>query len=75
MIDQHHDAAVESGARIVPSCGFDCIPVDLGVYFVQEQMRVNGSVMASWLRTLLRVRIKRSSRYWNQQLNKRMAIS
>ncbi|MEJ6682347.1 MAG: saccharopine dehydrogenase NADP-binding domain-containing protein [SAR86 cluster bacterium] len=36
MIAQHHDAAVKSGARIVHSCGFDSIPFDLGVYFLEQ---------------------------------------
>src|SRR5690606_12387026 len=35
MIDQHHQAAAQSGARIVHSCGFDSIPSDLGVWFLQ----------------------------------------
>jgi short subunit dehydrogenase-like uncharacterized protein len=36
MIDQHYDAAQASGARIVHCCGFDSIPSDLGVYFIQK---------------------------------------
>ncbi|MEH6389753.1 saccharopine dehydrogenase family protein [Pseudomonas profundi] len=36
MIDAHADAARASGARIVFSCGFDSIPFDLGVYFLQQ---------------------------------------
>lgn len=36
MIDQYSDEAQESGARIVHSCGFDSIPFDLGVYYVQK---------------------------------------
>ncbi len=36
MITKHHDAAVKSGARIVHSCGFDSIPFDLGVYFLEQ---------------------------------------
>jgi short subunit dehydrogenase-like uncharacterized protein len=36
MIDAHHDAARDSGARIVFSCGFDSIPFDLGVMTLQE---------------------------------------
>lgn len=36
MIDAHGDAAKASGARIVFSCGFDSIPFDLGVYFLQQ---------------------------------------
>ncbi len=37
MIDTHTDAAAASGARIVHSCGFDSIPSDLGVWYVQQQ--------------------------------------
>ncbi len=36
MIDKYGAQAMESGARIVFSCGFDSIPFDLGVYFLQE---------------------------------------
>ena len=36
MIDDHESAAIESGARIVHSCGFDSIPSDLGVFFTQN---------------------------------------
>jgi len=37
MMDKYQDAAKQSGARIVNSCGFDSIPSDLGVYFTQQQ--------------------------------------
>lgn len=36
MIDAHESAAKASGARIVFSCGFDSIPFDLGVWFLQQ---------------------------------------
>ncbi|HSL17697.1 MAG TPA: saccharopine dehydrogenase [Methylomirabilota bacterium] len=36
MIDRHHDAAREVGARIVHCCGFDSVPSDLGVQTLQE---------------------------------------
>jgi short subunit dehydrogenase-like uncharacterized protein len=39
MIDAHEAAARASGARIVFSCGFDSIPFDLGVWFVQQAAR------------------------------------
>jgi short subunit dehydrogenase-like uncharacterized protein len=39
MIDAHHAAAQTSGARIVFSCGFDSIPFDLGVFFLQQAFR------------------------------------
>jgi short subunit dehydrogenase-like uncharacterized protein len=37
MITQYGDTARRSGARIVPSCGFDSIPSDMGVWYLQEQ--------------------------------------
>ena len=39
MIDAHHHRARETGARIVHSCGFDSIPSDLGVLYVQQEMQ------------------------------------
>ncbi len=36
MIQRHHAAALASGARIVFSCGFDSVPFDLGVRFLQH---------------------------------------
>ena len=36
MIDAHEETAKASGARIVFSCGFDSIPFDLGVFYLQE---------------------------------------
>ncbi|MHA7872632.1 MAG: saccharopine dehydrogenase family protein, partial [Hyphococcus sp.] len=39
IIDAYQDQAAASGARIVHSCGFDSIPFDLGVYYVQKLAR------------------------------------
>lgn len=36
MIDAHQSEAERSGARIVNSCGFDSIPSDFGVFFLQQ---------------------------------------
>ncbi len=36
MIDQHHATAQAQGVKIVHSCGFDSIPSDLGVMFLQQ---------------------------------------
>ncbi len=48
MIDEHHDAATESGARIVNCCGFDSIPMDIGVHFIQQEAnRRHGSYCSS----------------------------
>ncbi len=37
MIDAHDETAKKSGARIVFSCGFDSIPFDLGVWYLQQE--------------------------------------
>lgn len=39
MIAKYGDAAKASGARIVFSCGFDSIPFDLGVFYLQQQAK------------------------------------
>jgi short subunit dehydrogenase-like uncharacterized protein len=36
MIDAHEATAKSSGARIMFSCGFDSIPFELGVYFLEQ---------------------------------------
>jgi saccharopine dehydrogenase (NAD+, L-glutamate forming) len=38
MYVRHHATAVESGARLVHSCGFDSIPHDLGAQFTVQQL-------------------------------------
>jgi short subunit dehydrogenase-like uncharacterized protein len=37
MIQRYEARAQQSGARIVHCCGFDSIPSDMGVYFLQQQ--------------------------------------
>ena len=37
MIDRYEDIARASGARIVHCCGFDSLPSDLGVHFLQQE--------------------------------------
>jgi short subunit dehydrogenase-like uncharacterized protein len=44
MIDAHHEAAVSSGARIVHTCGFDSLPSDLGVHWLQREMLAQEGV-------------------------------
>ena len=38
MIDEHHEKASEEGTRIIPSCGYDSIPSDMGVFYSVQQM-------------------------------------
>ena len=46
MIDQHHEAARASGARIVHTCGFDSIPSDIGTWHLQETLRARHGAPA-----------------------------
>lgn len=39
MVDQYHEAAKASGARISFSSGFDSIPFDLGVFMLQKEAK------------------------------------
>ena len=36
MIDAHQDEAAQTGAKIVHCCGFDSVPMDMGVWFLQH---------------------------------------
>ena len=39
LIAQHHDAAAASGTRIIPFCGFDSVPSDIGVWLMMQTMQ------------------------------------
>jgi short subunit dehydrogenase-like uncharacterized protein len=39
MIDQYQDVAIKTGARIIPFCGFDSVPSDLGAWLVTQAMQ------------------------------------
>lgn len=36
LIDRHHAQAMREGTRIIPCCGFDSVPSDLGAWLVAE---------------------------------------
>jgi short subunit dehydrogenase-like uncharacterized protein len=38
LIDRHHEQAARDGTRIIPCCGFDSVPSDLGTLLVVEAM-------------------------------------
>ncbi len=54
MIERYGAAAKASGARIVFSCGFDSVPFDLGVYFVEEAARAKLGAPAPRVRGRVR---------------------
>ncbi len=39
MIAQHHAAAEANGTRIIPFCGFDSVPSDLGTWLITQAMQ------------------------------------
>lgn len=39
MIDRHHAQALATGVRIVPLCGFDSVPSDLGTWLLVQAMQ------------------------------------
>ena len=44
MIDAHQQDAEASGARILHAAGFDSVPSDLGVWFLQREMKARFGV-------------------------------
>ena len=54
MINEHAEQAKETGARIVFSCGFDSIPFDLGIYFLQKEVIAQHGHPASNVRGRVR---------------------
>jgi short subunit dehydrogenase-like uncharacterized protein len=54
MIGAHEAQAKASGSRLVFSCGFDSIPFDLGVYFVQEAAKARWGDYAKRVRGRVR---------------------
>ena len=54
MIEMHSQTAQASGARIVFSCGFDSIPFDLGVYYLQQAAKESSGTVISRVRGRVR---------------------
>jgi short subunit dehydrogenase-like uncharacterized protein len=57
MLQRHEAAARASGARLVHCCGFDSIPSDLGVFFLQQES--SRRFGAACTRVAMRVRALR----------------
>jgi short subunit dehydrogenase-like uncharacterized protein len=54
MINEYSSKASETGARIVFSCGFDSIPFDLGVLFLQNEVKNQIGKTANKVRARVR---------------------
>ena len=46
MINRHHEEAKINGSKIVHACGFDSIPSDMGVYFIQREAKAKRGIIA-----------------------------
>ena len=38
LIEKHHEEALRKGIRIIPSCGFDSIPSDIGTFYAVRSL-------------------------------------
>ncbi|KAJ3011757.1 hypothetical protein HKX48_006651 [Thoreauomyces humboldtii] len=47
VIDEHHEKAKADGTLIIPSCGFDSIPSDLGAFMIADHFAKQGRHTAS----------------------------
>ena len=56
LIDRHHDRAAADGTRIIPCCGFDSIPSDLGSYLVVRHMQKKGNVDCREVKSFYQIR-------------------
>ena len=54
MIDQHHETAKANGTKIVHTCGFDSIPSDMGVYFMQKEAMAQTGQRAKQIKMFVR---------------------
>ena len=43
LVDELQETAERTGARLVPSCGFDSVPSDLGVLMLHERVHADGA--------------------------------
>lgn len=39
LMDKYHEAAAAKNIRIVPTCGYDSIPSDIGTFFLAQHAR------------------------------------
>lgn len=56
LIDRYHDHAAADGTRIVPCCGFDSIPSDLGTYLVVRHMQKKWKVDCREVKSFYQIR-------------------
>ncbi|MFO1434173.1 MAG: saccharopine dehydrogenase NADP-binding domain-containing protein [Candidatus Competibacteraceae bacterium] len=50
LIDRYHAQAAAEGTRIIPCCGFDSVPSDLGTYLVVRHLQATLGVPCRWVK-------------------------
>jgi len=56
LIDQHHDKAAVDGTRIIPLCGFDSVPSDIGAWMLMQAMQERHGVPCVDIKAAFRMR-------------------
>ena len=56
LIDQHHDTAAAEGTRIIPFCGFDSVPSDIGVWMLMQAMQQRHGMPCVDIKAAFRMR-------------------
>lgn len=55
LIDRHHAQAAADGTRIIPFCGFDSVPSDLGSFLLVEHARRELGVGCRWIKAFFQM--------------------
>ena len=55
LIDRYHDRAAADGTRLIPCCGFDSVPSDLGAFVVARHAQASGTPVTE-VRSAFRMR-------------------
>ncbi len=56
LIDQHHDKAAADGTRIIPFCGFDSVPSDIGAWLLMQAMQQRHGMPCVDIKAAFRMR-------------------
>jgi short subunit dehydrogenase-like uncharacterized protein len=53
LIDKYDDAAKAMGVRVVPCCGYDSVPFDIGCFVAAEKLRHSTGMRAAAVEALI----------------------
>ena len=53
LIDKYDDAAKAMGVRVVPCCGYDSVPFDIGCFVAAEKLRHSTGMPAASVEALI----------------------